>query len=108
LLDFAANLLKWNGFRHLPVENNKGEIIGIVSKTDIESFRERNQDREALVDACMISDILTVAPETSLEKAERVMIAAGIGSMLVVRDNRVIGLITVKDILRMREKLLSS
>jgi CBS domain-containing protein len=40
-----------------------------------------------------------------LEKAERVMIANGIGSMPVVRDDRIVGLITVKDILRMREKL---
>jgi CBS domain-containing protein len=105
LLDFAADLLKWNRFRHLPVENNKGEIIGIVSIKDIERFRAGNQDKDALVDACMTSDILAVAPETSLDKAERVMKAASIGSMPVVRDNRVIGLITVKDILRMREKL---
>jgi CBS domain-containing protein len=105
LVDFAANLLKWNGFRHLPVENNKGELIGIISQKDIDRLRSINADPTALVEACMTSDILVVAPETSLEKAERVMIANGIGSMPVVRDDRIVGLITVKDILRMREKL---
>jgi predicted transcriptional regulator len=108
LVDFAASLLKWNEFRHLPVENSKGELIGIVSQKDIERFRNSNDDPTALVEVCMTSDILMVAPETSLEKAERVMIANGIGSMPVVRDDRIVGLITVKDILRMREKLGSS
>jgi CBS domain-containing protein len=108
LVDFAAELMNWNQFQHLPVENNSGEIIGIVSKKDIERFRNSgNDDRDALVEACMISEIFVVFPETSLDKAERVMIANGIGSMPVVRDNRIIGLITVKDILKLREKLKS-
>lgn len=106
LLDFAAELMKWNNFRHLPVENDKGELIGIVSKKDIEQFRDSgNQDRNALVEACMITEIFWVFPETSLDKAERIMIANGIGSMPVVRDNRIFGLITVNDILQLREKL---
>ncbi len=106
LVDFAATLLKWNGFNHLPVEDGKGEIKGIISTRDIDRFRSSgNQDPDALVDACMTSDILTVAPETSLDKAEKVMLANKFGSMPVVRDNRVIGIITVNDILNLRKKL---
>ncbi len=105
LVEFAATLLNWNEFTHLPVENSKGDIVGIVSIKDIERFRGSDRDhREALVEECMTSDIITVAPEASLDRAERTMIANGIGSMPVVRDNRVIGLITVKDILRTRER----
>lgn len=108
LIDFAATLMEWNEFHHLPVENALGEITGIISSRDIEKFRNSHQDeRDALVDVCMTSDILTITPETSLDKAEKVMLVNEFGSLPVVRDNRVIGIITVNDIHRLRQKLSS-
>lgn len=105
LIIFAEALMQWHGFHHLPVENSSGAITGLISARDIENFRQSNQDdRDALVDACMTSDILTVTPETSLEKAEKVMLANEIGSMPVVRDNQVIGIVTANDIRRMRKR----
>lgn len=109
LVDFAATLMDWNGFHHLPVENAIGEITGIISSRDIEKYRNSHQDdRDALVDVCMTSDILTIGPETSLEKAEKVMLVNEFGSLPVVRDNRVIGIITVNDIRALRKKINSA
>ncbi len=106
LLDFAATLMKWNHFHHLPVENDAGEITGIISSKDIKAYRaETDNDANALVHACMSSDIIIVTPETSLDKAEKAMLANGFGSMPVVRDNRVIGIITANDIRNLRKKL---
>ena len=108
LVDFAATLMDWNGFHHLPVEDSAGEITGIISARDIEKYRDSHQDdHDALVDVCMTSDILTIAPETSLEKAERTMLINEFGSLPVVRDNRVIGIITVNDIRGLKKKLKS-
>lgn len=105
LIEFAEKLLEWNGFRHLPVENNKGEITGIISIKDIHRFRQSDDDSNATVGAYMTSDVLFVAPETSLEKAEKMMVANDVGSLPVVRENRIIGIITVKDIVAAKEKL---
>jgi CBS domain-containing protein len=105
-LDFAETLMKWHNFHHLPVENVSGEISGIISARDIEGFRSSHvKDEDTLVHTCMTSDIITVTPETSLEKAEKVMLANEIGSMPVVRDNRVIGIITANDIRNLQKKL---
>jgi len=108
LVDFADKLMQWNEFHHLPVENSSGEICGIISSRDIEKYRDSHQDDpDALVEVCMTSDILTITPETSLEKAEKVMLVNEFGSLPVVRDNQVIGIITVNDIRRLRAKLSS-
>lgn len=105
LIEFASKLLEWNGFRHLPVENKKGEITGIISIKDIERYHREGDQENATIAACMTSDVLTVAPETSLDKAERMMIANDVGSLPVVRDSRIIGIITVRDIFKAKEKL---
>jgi CBS domain-containing protein len=108
LVDFAAKLMEWNGFHHLPVEDSAGEICGIISARDIEKYRNSHQDdHDALVEVCMTSDILTIAPETSLDKAEKVMLVNEFGSLPVVRDNQVIGIITANDIRGLRAKLNS-
>ena len=105
LITFAEKLMQWTGFHHLPVEDSRGAITGIISAHDIERYRKSNQkDPDALVDACMTSDILSVAPETSLEEAENVMVAKKIGSVPVVRDDFAIGIVTANDIRRMRKR----
>lgn len=107
LIDFADTLMAWNNVHHLPVENLKGEITGIVSKRDIERFREQDDNRDALVTACMTTDIVTVAPEASLAEAEQTMLDNDFGSMPVVRDNCVVGIVTANDIRAMYKKLNS-
>ena len=103
-VDFAETLMKWRTFHHLPVENNKGEITGMITARDIERLRESGMDQSsALVETCMTSDILTVAPEACLEEAEQIMLNNDCGSLPVVRDKQVIGILTVSDIRRMRQ-----
>ncbi len=101
LLDFAKSLMEWYGFDRLPVENTKGQIRGVITSKDIESFASRATE-QSLVSECMTADVLTVPPERSVEKAEKIMIANGIGSLPVVRDDRVIGIITSDDIKKAR------
>jgi CBS domain-containing protein len=108
LVDFAEKLMEWNHCHHLPVENSEGFITGIISTKDIDRHRKSPQnDAEALVESCMTSDIITIAPETSLEKAAKVMKINEFGSLPVVRDNRVVGILTANDIRNLREKLKS-
>lgn len=104
LLGYAMSIMDWYNFRHLPVENNKGQVIGVVTAKDVEQYISES-DALPLVRDCMTTDVLTIAPERSLEKAEKTMLANEIGSLPVVRDDRVIGIITAEDIRNVKEKL---
>ena len=103
LLDFAKSLMEWYDFHRLPVENSRGQIRGVLTAKDIAARDDWPQ--ETLVRDCMTEDVLTIAPERSVDKAEKVMIANEIGSLPVVSDDRVIGIITVNDIRMVRKKL---
>jgi CBS domain-containing protein len=104
LLDLAVTLMEWNGFHHLPVENSAGKVIGVISTTDIARFRRSGQDQpDALVRDWMTGDIVTVSPETSLQRAEKLMAVNEFGSLPVVRDGRVVGIVTVKDLQRIAQ-----
>ena len=107
LLDFADRLMDWNHFNHLPVENMHGQLTGILSRNDVNRFREENSSPDALVADCMTINIITIAPEMTLDYAEKTMIANGLGSLPVVRDNRVIGMITATDIKQLHERIKS-
>jgi len=102
LLDFARSIMEWYKFAHLPVENLRGQIRGVLTARDLERFDESTCDEPPLVRDCMTSDVLTIGPESSLEKAEKVMLANNIGSLPVVRDDRILGIVTVDDIRRTR------
>ncbi|MEL7499297.1 MAG: CBS domain-containing protein [Planctomycetota bacterium] len=106
IVEFAETLMNWNEFHHLPVENQSGEVTGVITARDIADFRESGGDpATALVETCMTADIISVAPETSVETAERIMLANDCGSLPVIRDNRVIGIITANDLRRLHAKV---
>ena len=97
--------MEWNHFHHLPVENDDGEIVGMISSNDIQRLKSNEaQHANKLVSDCMTEDIITVTPETALETAEKIMLANGFGSLPVVRDSRVIGIVTANDIRALRKK----
>jgi len=99
ILEFAHTLMQWNSFHHLPVENAVGEIVGMISARDIErAHADGSPVDDALVSDFMTADVIAVSPETALDKAEKLMHVNDLGSLPVVRDNRVIGIITANDI----------
>ncbi len=43
LIDKAANLMKGNGFHSLPVVDENGTLLGIVTQTDLERLQKRGK-----------------------------------------------------------------
>ncbi|HZP98267.1 MAG TPA: CBS domain-containing protein [Reyranella sp.] len=51
-----------------------------------------------LVKEAMSRDVRTVSPETSLQEAARIMLESDVGSLPVGKDDRLVGMITDRDI----------
>ena len=85
----------------IPVVNDKGELIGIITNRDL---RFEN-DNERLVADVMTSEKLITAKEgTSLEQAERILQEYKIEKLPVVNDHgKLVGLITYRDIIKVSE-----
>lgn len=101
----AWELMRTNRFRHLPVVDGK-RVVGIVSDRDLPSIFLSASLDELLVEQIMTENLLTIDPETSVEKAARLMVDRKIGSLPVVSDGELVGIVTETDLLSVLVELL--
>lgn len=102
----AVALLKCGGFRRLPVVDTEGKLVGIVGHSDLEVFLAKAESpgilkRQHRVDQVMSREVISVSPDCPLEEAASLMVTHKIGSLPVVEDGRVVGIITETDIFRL-------
>ncbi|MBK9153070.1 MAG: CBS domain-containing protein [Chloracidobacterium sp.] len=108
VIDLAASLMHWKHVRHVPVENDDGELIGIISHRDlleIIALGKVEGRKEIPVSEIMQTDLVTVPPETGALEALNLMRDRGIGCLPVVKGKLLVGLVTAFDYLTVSSKL---
>jgi IMP dehydrogenase len=94
----AKNLMLEYGVSGLLVEENGKRLIGIVTRRDI-TFETNLQSK---VSDLMSKEIITAKDGTTIEQAKQILHDHRIEKLPVIDDrNRIVGLITSKDILKM-------
>jgi len=122
----AAAILLENRFNGLPVVDEKGNLVGIISQDDlifqqkkipvpsfftvldstISLFSEKKIQREVekiaatTVEEAMTPDPITVTPETSVEDIATLMVRKNIHTLPVVDGTRLVGIVGKEDILK--------
>jgi len=97
-------LCKSGGFCRLPVVDEKGRLVGMVTEHDLRLFLSTApspgvMQRQHRVDQVMRSPVVSVPPDYPLEEAARLMIQHDIGGLPVVEEgDRLVGIITRSDI----------
>jgi acetoin utilization protein AcuB len=89
----ALKIIEEHKLRHLPVLDAEDALVGIVSEKDL--LRAKGDDR---VEKVMTTKVITVTEYTALEDAARIMADHKISSLPVVRDERLVGIITETDL----------
>jgi CBS domain-containing protein len=100
-LEVAHRMMRDHGVRHLPVLE-RGQLVGIVSQRDL-YFLETIAGVELATDQVedgMSTDAYAVGPDESLERVAGVMAERKLGSAVVIERDRVIGIFTATDALR--------
>jgi acetoin utilization protein AcuB len=107
----ALGLCKSARIRRLPVVDAEDQIVGIVTRNMLEQFLAKAPSpgvmkRQHSIEQVMVSPPLTVAPDYPLEEAARLMVAHKIGSLPVVAEGKLIGIITETDIFKQFVEIL--
>ncbi len=121
-VDRVFFLLHYEKIRHLPVLERR-TVVGIVSDRDLYKVlgprgRERLISRDSnetqlqvtpkKVRHIMKRGVITVEPETEAGKAAGLMGRRKIGALPVVRNGRLIGIVTATDLLKSYSRLSAS
>jgi CBS domain-containing protein/gamma-glutamyl:cysteine ligase YbdK (ATP-grasp superfamily) len=103
LVDLAAGVMDWRHVRHVPVEDDEGRLVGLVTHRDVLRLLVRGLRGEGgggvLVSDIMKSAPVTVSPATPTIEAVKLMRSRGIGCLPVVEHGVLVGIVTAKDFL---------
>jgi acetoin utilization protein AcuB len=110
LVSGAVELMRRRRIRHLPVVDRGGRLVGIVTDRDLRQvvFDPAVQARlAAATDALRgltVRDVMTwgavtVTPASSIRDAARLMHERKVGALPVVKADRIVGILTERDVL---------
>lgn len=97
-IELVLNIMKWKNIHHMPVINGDRELVGLLSWKDLKDYLETPEKLDDSVSSVMKTDIITVDEYAPVHEAAALMEKHGIGSLPVVNQNRLIGLITKNDL----------
>jgi acetoin utilization protein AcuB len=115
----VAALMRERHIRHLPVVDESRRLVGIVTDRDLRQvvFDAAIRDRlgpdaaklgELPVQEVMTWGVISVGPATDLREAATIMRERRLGSLPVVEDGRVVGILTETDMLSALQALLGA
>lgn len=95
----AAILMRENNISCLIVKE-KGEFVGIVTEKDIinKVVAEELYPGDVKIDTIMSKDLVSVPKNERIEDAAKLMRKKGVRRLVVLEDDRIIGIITETDI----------
>ncbi len=112
ILEFVANLIDWRRIRYVPVEDDKKQLVGLVTMRMIfnEYSKSVNEDEGIVesVEDIMIQNPITIHPEASIIEAMEIMDSQKIGCLPVVKNNRLVGIITEQNYMKIAARLLKA
>jgi len=107
-VDLVTSLMDWRKTHHVPVENEHGEVVGMISSGDIikyHSKRVEGQESDLTVNDIMRTNVITVSADTRTVDALKLMRKNNLGCLPVVNGKKLIGMITEFDFVCMIEHL---
>jgi acetoin utilization protein AcuB len=118
-IETATAVMRERGVRHLPVVDDTGKLMGMISDRDVRdavfapafaerlsaSARRRLRTVAGTLESLRVKDVMswggmTTEPDALLAQAAAVMFEGRGGSLAVVQKRRLVGIVTERDVLR--------
>jgi CBS domain-containing protein len=111
IVDFAATLMDWRHVRHVPVENDSGRLVGLVSHRALLRLVAQGRvgrEHKVTVAEIMNPQPITVRPETPTVEAIRLMRQHQLACLPVTSGKRLVGIVTEHDLIVVASRLLEA
>ncbi len=110
IIDLVAEMMTWRKIRHTPVEDSKGNLVGLISSRQLIHYLIKNKrtKKTATVADIMINEPITITEDATIMDAMKLMRENKIGCLPVTKGKELVGIITEMDFLRVTGRLLES
>jgi CBS domain-containing protein/gamma-glutamyl:cysteine ligase YbdK (ATP-grasp superfamily) len=107
LIDLAASVMDWRHVRHVPVEDEAGHLVGLITHRSLLRMMSSGARASAPVTVreIMVQNPVTVCPTTPSLEAIEIMRSNRIGCLPVVEGNQLVGIVTSYDFLEASARL---
>jgi CBS domain-containing protein len=107
IVDLAASVMEWSHIRHVPVEDEEGRLVGLVSHRSLLRLIARGGGDEMVdVSSIMRTDPVTVPADMRTVDAIHLMRDQQVACLPVIEDDKLIGMITERDLIVVSARLL--
>ena len=101
----AKNAMKEHSIGGIPIVDDKGILKGIVTNRDL---RFEHQNERPIVEVMTSENLVTASEGTSLKDAEKILQENKIEKLLIVDGDKLVGLITFRDITKVTQKPIAN
>ena len=109
--ELVADIMDWQKIRHVPVEDGKGKLVGLVSSRTLlrhlsSLSRGESVKKPSRVRDIMIAEPVTIHPEATISEAMDLMRKHRHSCLPVVKSGKLVGIITENNFLNITNSLL--
>jgi len=109
IIDLAASLMEWEHLRYVPVEDHEGHLVGLVTHRALLRVLAKGDDPDKVpvaVREIMKEAPITIAPDASTTEAIDLMRKHQVGCLPVVKEGKLVGIVTEHDFIKLATGLL--
>ena len=109
IVDLAASVMEWSHIRYIPVEDDSGVLVGLLGHRALLRLVARGNPSAMIeVRDLMVSKPVTVHADMLTSDAVRLMREKKVSCLPVVDGDRLIGMITERDLIVVSARLLEN
>lgn len=97
-IELASSIIDWKKIHHLPVENLKGELVGMVTDGLMERHLQNGESTATLIRDIMIKNVKSVSANDSLSKVKYLLETNQLTGIPVTFKNKLVGILTKNDL----------
>ncbi|WP_372944943.1 CBS domain-containing protein [Muriicola sp.] len=96
--DLVLRMMLWKNIHHAPILDDDLNLAGLLSWVDVEHYQNHPEEQPGSIREIMKTELITATEDMPLDKARKLMKDNKIHSLPVVRDKKLVGIITSNDL----------